>query len=257
VKQLRVSHSKPILFAKRGLYETFHRTLAPLKWNRKGEEVLLGLSGGRDSVVLLHLLLVSGAKVTAAHLNHQLRGKESDRDEKFVRSLCKKWNVLLIVEKENIREKARKHHLSIEESARIARYRFFEKTARKRKLKKVLVAHHQRDQAETILLKIFFGVDRKSLRGMDLERDLPRLTWSKKNNASSSSSSKIKLVRPLLNAPYSEIFTYSKQNKLLFREDRSNKDLSYPRNWVRHHLLPLIEKKLKRNVVKTLARLAR
>jgi len=246
--------SRPVLFAKRGLYETFHRALAQLGWKRKNESVLLGVSGGQDSIALLHLLLVSGFQVTVGHLNHQLRGRQSDGDEKFVKDLCKRWSVPLIIEKQNINALARKHSLSIEEAARIARYQFLDKTAKKTKLHKILVAHHQRDQAETVLLKIFFGCDRNHLKGMDMERPLPTLNWATTTQKKRKVHSR--LIRPLLNAPYSEIVLYVRQNKIPFQEDSSNHDLSYPRNWVRHRLLPLIEKRLNRNVVKTLARLA-
>lgn len=273
-------------FAKRGLYERFQRTCKVLRLHSK-ETVLVGLSGGRDSVVLLHLLLANGFSVVAAHLNHQLRGRESKGDEVFVRSLCKKWNIPLMVERVNVRSLAAKHRLSIEEAARIARYRFFAQCAKKKKLKKIIVAHHERDQAETVLLKIFQGTTREYLGGMKMRRPLPILRWSdilmKPNqkpiivdavvdrvptSATSATeneilgtargyqSSKLDLIRPLLEAPFEEIVLYAKQNKLPFREDSSNRDLKIQRNWIRHHLLPLIEKKLNRNVVKTLARLA-
>lgn len=244
----------PVLYAKRGLYETFHETVRKLGWKRKNEKVLLGLSGGRDSVTLLHLLLVSGFEVTAAHLNHQLREKESNGDETFVKNLCKKWNVPLKLERANVLKLAKKHRISIEDAARVARYRFLKSTASALKIKKVVVAHHQRDQAETVLLKIFFGSDRNQLRGMELQRALPSLNWPGQKVQSVKSSS-IKLIRPLLLAPYSEILTYSKQNNIPFREDSSNRNPKHPRNWIRNELIPLIEKKLNRNVTKTLARL--
>jgi tRNA(Ile)-lysidine synthase len=242
-------------FAKRGLYERFQRTCKVLRLNPR-ETVLLGLSGGRDSVVLFHLLLSQGFSVVAAHLNHQLRGNESKRDEVFVRSLCQKWNVQLVVERMNVRLLAKKYRLSIEEAARIARYRFFAKCAKKMKLRKILVAHHECDQAETVLLRIFQGSSREHLRGMQMNRPMPLLDWSR-GTACRAQISKLELIRPLLETPFEEIVLYAKQNKLPFREDSSNRDLTIQRNWIRHSLLPLIEKKLNRNVVKTLARLAK
>ena len=242
------------LFAKRGLYEHFQTITAKLGWKRKGEVVLLGLSGGRDSVCLLHLLLVSGHHVVAAHLNHCLRGKESMRDERFVKDLCKRWHVPLIMERENIANRAKCHKLSMEEAARIGRYRFLERAARKKKLQKVVVAHHQQDQAETVLLKIFHGCNRNQLSGMKVKGPLPSLNWDglpfyKKDKRY------LQLTRPLLKAPHSEIARYARQNRLIFCQDSSNRDLSHPRNWVRHRLLPLIKRRLNRNVIKTLARL--
>jgi tRNA(Ile)-lysidine synthase len=252
-------HFRP--FAKRGLYERFQRTCKTLRLSPT-ETVLVGLSGGRDSVVLLHLLLAHGFAVVAAHLNHQLRGRESNSDEVFVKNLCKKWNVPLWVERMNVRSLAKKHRLSVEEAARIARYRFFAQCAKRKKLKKILVAHHERDQAETILLKIFQGTTREYLAGMKMKRPLPQLEWHTPRTGmacrvSTHAKRVIELIRPLLDTPFEEVVLYAKQNKLRCREDSSNRDLTIQRNWIRHQLLPLIEKKLNRNVVKTLARLAR
>ncbi len=239
--------------------------------------MLLGFSGGRDSVSLLHLLKANGYHVVAAHLNHQLRGRESLADERFVRDLCRTWKVPLVVKRENVAARARRHGLSIEEAARIARYRFLAEVARKRKLRRIVVAHHQRDQAETVLLKIFRGCRRHQLHGMEMRRFLPALNWNKKvfsaqssltpnggetlsppvhlGAGSQPSALRIQLVRPLLEAPSLEIAHYARQNRLMHREDSSNRDLARPRNWIRHRLLPLIERRLNRNVVKTLARL--
>jgi len=250
------------MFAKRGLYERFRSTTARLGWKRKNERVLLGLSGGRDSVTLLHLLKVSGHCVTAAHLNHRLRGRESVGDEQFVRRLCREWRVPLVVGRENVADRARRYGLSIEEAARIARYRFLAAVARKKKLRKVVAAHHQRDQAETLLLKIFRGCNRHELKGMAMSRSLPDLNWNPTIAQHSTfrvprSVFRVHLLRPLLEAPPLEIALYARRNRLPHREDFSNRDLARPRNWIRHRLLPLIERRLNRNIVRTLARLAR
>ena len=216
--------------------------------------MVLGLSGGRDSVCLLHLLRISGQRVMAAHLNHRLRGRESDGDEQLVRRLCAAWRIPLMVARENVARRARRHHLSIEEAARIARYRFLARVAQRQKAKVVLVAHHQRDQAETVLLKLFRGSRSGRLRGMEMSRPLPRLDWQK--NEGLRSHDGIKLIRPLLEAPVAELDLYARQNRLKFREDSSNRDLTNPRNWIRHRLIPLITRRLNRNIVKTLAKLA-
>ncbi len=229
--------------------------MARLGWKRKGETVLLGLSGGHDSVTLLHLLLVNGHQVTAAHLNHHLRGKESNRDEQFVRKLCRTWKVPISVGHVDVAKHAQHYKLSTEEAARIARYRFLAQVARQRKIRKVLVGHHQQDQVETLLLKIFRGCSRHQLRGMEMIRSFPVLSWKKLHFHPKQTS--LQLIRPLLEAPVSEIALYVQQNHLPFCEDSSNHDLSHPRNWIRHRLLPLLEQHLNRNVVKTLARMGK
>ncbi len=241
------------VYAKRGLYERFQRALTKLHWKPVGEKVLLGLSGGRDSVTLLHLLLVRGHRVVAAHLNHQLRGRESLADENFVRQLCKQWNVPLFIKREKVLSHAKTNKLSVEEASRIARYRFLAALAQKQKINQVVVAHHQHDQAETVLLKIFMGIHGRPLYGMKMQRPLPILNWNKSLTA--HKKTKIQLIRPLLEAPREEIILYTRQNHLPFRQDSSNKNLSYPRNWIRLRLIPLIERRLNRNIIKTLARI--
>ncbi len=237
---------------RRGLHERFQRNAAKLGWKRKGERVLIGLSGGRDSVTLLHLLIVNGHHVVAAHLNHRLRGRESMADEQFVKRLCHAWKVPLVTARENVAARAKRHHLSIEEAARIARYRFLEKTARAKKLRKVVLAHHEMDQAETVLLRVLQSGRREMLGGMTSSRPFPRLEWS---GAGSKRKSTLQLVRPLLDASREEMTQYARAHHLAWREDRSNRDMTRPRNWIRHHLIPLIERRMNRNVVRTLARL--
>jgi len=251
-----MSRSIPVLrrpYAKRGLYESVQQSLKRLGWKRAGEPVVLGVSGGRDSVCLLHLLLNLGHRVHAAHLNHGLRGRASDGDEQFVRKLCEAWNVPISVTRVEVAKKAKQHQLSMEEAARVARYRFFLQVARKQKIRKVAVAHHQRDQAETVLLRIVQGCDHAQLRGMQMERKMLDLDWTRRARECAG----LRLVRPMLEIPFEEIELYARQNKLPFREDRSNRDVKIPRNWIRAKLLPLMEKGLNRNVVKSLARLGK
>lgn len=201
-------------------------------------------------MALLHLLVVSGHRVTAAHLNHCLRGRESNRDENFVRVLCREWDIPLRVGREAVAARSRQNRLSIEEAARIARYRFLAQAAKCEKIRKIVVAHHQHDQAETVLLKFFRGAGRRQLKGMEMSRPMPMLGWRPQVARRKTG---LKLIRPLLDAPHGEIVLYARQNRLPFREDSSNRDLSRSRNWIRHRLLPLIERRLNRNVVKTLA----
>lgn len=243
----------PQVRERRGLHERFQRNTRVLGWERRGERVLLGLSGGRDSVTLLHLLLVNGHRVTAAHLNHRLRGRESEADARFVRALCRSWNVPLVGETAAVRPLARRHRLSLEEAARVTRYRFLERAARASRIRKVVVAHHELDQAETVLLRVLQSGRRDMMAGMAWRRPFPRFDGDGSRRA--GSRSKLELVRPLLDAPRDEMARYAHAHRLAWREDRSNRDLDRPRNWVRHRLIPRIERRLNRNVVGTLARL--
>ncbi|MDD2708632.1 MAG: tRNA lysidine(34) synthetase TilS [Verrucomicrobiae bacterium] len=239
-------------YAKRGLYESFIRAAACLGWKR-GRRVLVGLSGGRDSVVLLHLLLAAGFRAEAAHLNHRLRGAESRRDKKFVKNLCRTWGVPLATGAEAVAKRSLQYGLSLEDAARTARYRFLAQTAQQRKIRTVAVAHHLNDQAETVLMKILFGGGQGKPRGMAMQRSFSPPAWP--GTKSSKTNSSLELVRPLLEIPADQVALYARQNKLPFCEDSSNRDLRHPRNWIRRRLLPYIEKGLRRNVVKPLARL--
>ena len=241
------------LFAKRGLYESFRQSLVRLGWPRDGMKVLVGVSGGRDSMALLHLLLVCGHRVVVGHLNHCLRGRESLADERFVRKVGSQWGVPVIVDRVQVGVLAKKHHMGIEEAARIARYRFLSQVACRRRIGHVMVAHHQQDQAETVLLKILFGTSREHLRGMEMDRAFPVLKWP--GCKASHSAQRLHLVRPLLGCSMAEIELYVRQNKIPFRMDSSNVDERHPRNWIRRKLIPMMERGLQRNVVKTLARL--
>lgn len=241
------------LVAKRGLYERFRAATAALGWRRSGERVLLALSGGRDSMALLHLLLVAGHRPVAAHLDHRLRGRASEDDARRVRALCRAWRVPLVLGRVNVPAHARRHRLGIEEAARIARYRFLRAAAARRRLRVVATAHHQGDQAETVLLRVLLGTARPGAFGMEAARPMPSLAWPGERPPRGAAP---RLVRPLLDAPPSEIAAHVRRQRIPFLVDASNRDLSRPRNWVRHRLLPLAARRLKRNVLKSLVRLA-
>lgn len=242
------------LVAKRGLYERFRAATAALGWRRSGERVLLALSGGRDSTTLLHLLLVAGHRPVAAHLDHRLRGRASTADARRVRELCRAWRVPLVLGRSGVAARARHHGLGLEEAARIARYRFLRAVAARRRLRVVVTAHHQGDQAETVLLRVLLGTGRPGAFGMEASRPMPPLAWPGERPPRGTAP---RLVRPLLDAPPGEIAAYARRQRLPFCRDASNRDLSRPRNWVRHRLLPLAARRLNRNLVKSLARLGR
>lgn len=241
------------LVAKRGLYERFRAATAALGWRRSGERVLLALSGGRDSTALLHLLLVSGHRPVAAHLDHRLRGRASAADARHVRELCRAWRVPLALGRADVPARARRHGLGLEEAARVARYRFLRAAAARRRLRVVATAHHQGDQAETALLRVLLGTGRPGAFGMEASRPMPLLRWPCERPPRGAVP---RLVRPLLEASPGEVAAYARRQRLPFVEDASNRDLSRPRNWIRHRLLPLASRRLKRNLVKSLARLA-
>ena len=185
--------------------------------------LILAISGGADSVYLLHKLLEEGRRPVLAHLNHQLRGKESDKDEAFVRDLAAKHDLKIEVKSVNVAAYAKTHKKSLEEAGRILRYDFFEKVRVKYDADKILLAHHLNDNLETVLMNKMRGCNLRGRIGM-------RATNGH-------------LFRPLLDAPRAEILTYLTDNKIPHREDPTNQNTEYLRNWVRLELIPELLKK--------------
>ncbi len=198
---------------------------------KRGDKVLVGVSGGVDSVCLLHFLVYlskkKSFKVFAVHLNHGLR-KEAAADAAFSKKFCKSLDVECYVEKANVKKIAKDNKLSIEHAARKARYAAFEKIAKKVKANKVALAHHLDDHVETVFLNILRGTNAKGLCGIPLRRPL---------NAGTE------IVRPFLNITKNDVLNYAKFNRIVFVEDASNSDDIYTRNWVRARLIPLLEQK--------------
>lgn len=191
----------------------------------KDKPVLVALSGGADSVSLLDVLLRAGYTCIAAHCNFHLRGEESNRDEAFVRDLCKQMNVELEVTDFDTFEYTRTHEVSIEVAARELRYRWFDEMARKHGCQAVCVAHHQNDQAETILLNLKRGTGIRGLAGMRPVSANPIVPES------------VPIVRPLLCTTRGYIEHYLKDKRHLnWVTDSTNSDTSITRNAIREQL---------------------
>ena len=192
---------------------------------QKDKPVLVALSGGADSVSLLDVLVRAGYTCVAAHCNFHLRGEESNRDEAFVRDLCKQMNVELEVTDFDTIEYTRTHEVSIEVAARELRYRWFDEMARKHNCQAVCVAHHQNDQAETILLNLKRGTGIRGLAGMRPVSANPIVPES------------VPVVRPLLCTTRGYIEHYLKDKRHLnWVTDSTNSDTSITRNAIREQL---------------------
>jgi tRNA(Ile)-lysidine synthase len=187
----------------------------------KNARVLVAISGGADSVALLHLLTQSGFRGIAAHCNFNLRGKESDADEKFVIELCSQMNVECLTISFETERYARNKKISIEMAARELRYDWFNKIATQKKTDCIATGHHGDDAIETFFLNLTRGSGIKGLTG---------IAWRNGN-----------LVRPLLFASSQDIENYCKAAGLLFRTDSSNTETKYLRNKIRHQIVPLFK----------------
>ena len=206
---------------------------------------LVGVSGGRDSVALLHWLIDSGHKnLIVCHLNHQLRGRVSNTDARFVEKLAKKHDVGVAIGSTNIRALAAKRKMSIEAAAREARYAFFAKIAKSKRCRTIFLGHHADDVVETLLINLFRGA---GIAGLSSIREV-----SKRRIADVD----LTIVRPLLRIWRIEINRYVRAHRLKFREDASNKDLTPLRNRIRQRLIPYLEKMLGRNIRQSIWRAA-
>ena len=191
----------------------------------KDKPVLVALSGGADSVGLLDVLLRAGYKCVAAHCNFHLRDEESNRDEAFVRELCKEMSVELEVAEFDTHAYAHTLHISIEMAARELRYKWFDEVGRKHGCQAVAVAHHQNDQAETILLNLKRGTGLRGLAGMRPKSTNPMVVDG------------VPIVRPLLCTTRDYIEHYLRDKRhLTWVTDSTNSDTSITRNAVREQL---------------------
>ena len=232
------------------LFKLFKENIVQENLFQPKDKLLLAVSGGVDSIVLCELCKQAGYDFTLAHCNFQLRGKESDRDEAFLNSLAKRYNVTLLAKKFETEKYAEEKKVSIQVAARELRYGWFgELVGSQPSLGEfthdcrlpiadwLITAHHQDDNIETVLMNFFKGTGLAGLRGM-----LP-----KQGN----------LIRPLLFATKEQLMQFAIENNLQWVEDSSNQSDKYSRNYFRHHLIPVIEKiypKAKENLADNIAR---
>src|SRR3990170_4884586 len=207
---------------------------------RQGDriEVILAVSGGPDSIYLLNLSRQKVRGLLVAHYNHGARGRESEADQRFLARLCKDWGLSMEVGKVQPKvtvfpPTGRKGRVPprFEKKARETRYAFLKDLLVRHKAQKILVAHTADDQVETVLMRILEGAGIAGLKG------IPRSTDDG-------------VERPLLDTWREEILEYLKKHKIPYRIDKSNLDTRFERNWIRHVLIPLLEKRYGNSVKK-------
>ncbi len=194
-------------------------------WTRAG---ILAVSGGADSVAMLRIWveMYPASPLFVAHLNHQLRGTESDADASFVRLLAESLGLEYRTTTVDVRTLAESRGKNLEDTARQVRYEWLTQLAEENKASWIATAHSADDQAETILHRLLRGTGLQGLRGIAQERDL---------------SPGLRLIRPLLHITRAEIVEYLRSIQQVWREDASNRDSQYTRNRIRHELLPVLE----------------
>jgi tRNA(Ile)-lysidine synthase len=215
---------------------------------RAGERVGVAVSGGADSVGLLRILVELrqelGTVLSVLHLNHQLRGTESDADEQFVRDLALQHDLEFFCESGDVKALATKEKMGLETAARQLRYDFFARVLTGHNLDKIATAHTLDDQAETVLLKLTRGAGTRGLAGI-----FPRVGIPHESRQGA-------IVRPLLRVRRPDLEKYLKELTQDWREDSSNRELRHTRNRIRHEILPRLEDQVNPQVRETLAQAA-
>jgi tRNA(Ile)-lysidine synthase len=198
-----------------------------------GRPALVAVSGGVDSMVLVHALTELAAThhwpLTVAHFNHQLRGRAADQDENFVALTAKKLGLRFVAGRGNVRSPAESRNISVEMAARELRHQFLARTAQQLGVRHIFLAHHADDQVELFFLRLLRGAGAQGLGGM---------AWSAPSPAGGPSV----LLRPLLGESKTALVEFARARKIAFREDASNLSLDIPRNHLRKKFLPLLRR---------------
>lgn len=221
------------------LEEKVRKTIREFNLIEKNDSIVVGVSGGPDSMTLLSILLKLKEefhlKIYVAHVNHMLR-ENAIKDEEYVKEFCKKNNIEIFIKKANISEIAQKEKIGLEEAGRNIRYNFFEEVLKNTKSNKIAIAHNLNDRAETIIMNTLRGSGVSGLKGIEAKRK--------------------KYIRPLIEIERYEIEKYCIENKINPRHDESNDDNTYTRNKIRNIVIPYIKNEFNPNIIKTLNRLS-
>jgi len=234
------SHSSHLLRFENQLQRSLERLSVP------GNGILLAVSGGRDSMAMLHGIVPLGdvlrlSPITVAHLNHGLRGDAGKSDAELVQVTCKSLNVPVIISECDAGQLELASRGSMEEAARLARYKFLQSTAEEQGISLIATAHYAADQAETVLHNILRGTGLRGLRGIPERRRL---------------NESVELIRPMLHIADSVIEEFVQHHSIQFATDASNVDTRFTRNRIRHSLLPQLQKDFNAQVPEALIGLA-
>lgn len=223
------------------IFEKVLTTINKYNLIENGDKVVLGISGGPDSICLLHILNrlkeEMDIEIYAAHLNHQIRGLEAQKDALYVSKICDDMGITLFVKSMNVPKYCLDNGLSIEEGARKLRYEMFDEIKNKTKSNKIAVGHNLNDQAETILMRIMRGTGLQGLRGIEYIRE----------NG---------VIRPILDIDRKDIEAYCKHYDLNPRIDESNLENIYVRNKVRLELIPYMMNNFNPNIIESIVRMS-
>lgn len=217
---------------------------------QKGDKIVIGVSGGPDSMCLLNCLFclrkILGVELIVAHINHMLR-EEAEEETKYVQEFCDKIDVPCFVKYADITKLSQEEKLGTEEMGRKIRYEFFEEVAKQIEANKIATAHNSNDNAETVLMNLLRGSGISGLKGIAIKLE---------RNISQEKTKKLEFIRPILECDREEIEAYCAEKGLNPKIDRTNLENDYTRNKIRNQLIPYLQKDFNPNVVQSLSRLS-
>ena len=224
------------------LEEKVLNTIKKYELIENGNTIVIGVSGGPDSMALLNILISLkkdkklDCEIVVAHINHGIR-KEAEEETEYVENFCKENGIECFIKKEKVEELAKVQKIGTEEAGRKLRYSFFEEVAQKTNATKIATAHNANDNSETVLMNLIRGTGTSGLKGIEAKRDN-------------------KYIRPLIESTRKEIEEYCEENKLEPKQDKSNSENIYTRNKIRNILIPLIENEFNPNIINSLNRMS-
>lgn len=222
------------------IQENVLKTIKKHELIKNGDTIVIGVSGGPDSVALLHILNTLkkqlNTHLVVAHINHGLR-KESTEEAQYVENLCQKMQIPCYITEINIQQKAEQEKIGLEEAGRKARYAFFQEIQNKVHAQKIATAHNANDNCETVLMNILRGCGIPGIKGIPIIREQT-------------------YIKPLLETTRYEIEAYCQTHKLQPRIDKSNFETQYTRNKIRNILIPTLQKEYNPNILQTINRLS-
>lgn len=216
------------------------KTIEKYNLIQNGDKIVIGVSGGPDSICLLHILNSLKGKYNlqlyVAHINHMIR-ENAKIDEQYVVDFCKSIDVPVFVLRSDVLNLAKQQKISVEEAGRNVRYEFFNEILDKTKSNKIAIAHNCNDKAETVIMNVLRGSGISGLKGIEAKRDN-------------------KYIRPLIECTREEIENYCKEHNLETRHDESNDENIYKRNKIRNIVIPFIKEEFNSNIISTINRLS-
>ena len=245
------------------LQEKILKTIQKYNLIQKNDKIVIGVSGGPDSMCLLDSLYCIKEKlqieVAVAHINHMIR-EEADSETAYVEEYCRIKEIPCFVKKVDVIELARQQKLGTEEMGRKIRYEFFEEVALKMKANKIATAHNSNDNSETVLMNFLRGSGVSGLKGIEPKRDSTIIENQQENfnkkGIKNNLEYTLQYIRPIRECTRKEIEEYCEQRKLSPKIDKSNFENIYTRNKIRNLLIPYLQKEFNSNIIETLNRLS-